>query len=280
MNKFSRRIIISQLTLIAALCWIAETVIHVVLFSKDTFLDSLILNVSIHEAYTRFLVIAAFSMLYLVIVKSQVIREKEAQIENILNNVIPVCITNKQFEIVMANDSYWAIWGKPEHEAVKCYEHRPGETCHTNDCALIQVLNGAMEYVGESKKEYNAQTHHFIVTARPFYDSTQKIAGIIESFQDITEIRRLETEKVHLIKQLRSSLEKVKQLKGFIPICASCKKIRDDKGYWNQIESYIRKHSEAEFSHGICPDCVKKLYPDIAEHVFQKKEVDTSGNST
>jgi hypothetical protein len=54
-----------------------------------------------------------------------------------------------------------------------------------------------------------------------------------------------------------------KTLKGFLPICASCKKIRDDQGYWNQVESYIMDHSEAEFSHGICPDCVKKLYPDL-----------------
>lgn len=54
-----------------------------------------------------------------------------------------------------------------------------------------------------------------------------------------------------------------KTLKGFLPICASCKKIRDDQGYWNQIESYIMDHSEAEFSHGICPECVNKLYPDL-----------------
>jgi hypothetical protein len=54
-----------------------------------------------------------------------------------------------------------------------------------------------------------------------------------------------------------------KTLKGFLPICASCKKTRDDKGYWNQIELYIRDHSEAEFSHGICPDCAKELYPDL-----------------
>lgn len=54
-----------------------------------------------------------------------------------------------------------------------------------------------------------------------------------------------------------------KVLKGFLPICAPCKKIRDDQGYWNQIESYIKEHSEAEFSHGICPDCAKKLYPEI-----------------
>ena len=57
----------------------------------------------------------------------------------------------------------------------------------------------------------------------------------------------------------------MKKLSGLLPICASCKKIRDDKGYWNQIESYIHDHSEAEFSHGICPDCFKRLYPDLYE---------------
>jgi hypothetical protein len=61
--------------------------------------------------------------------------------------------------------------------------------------------------------------------------------------------------------ELSTVISEIRQLKGILPICASCKKIRDDKGYWNQIESYIRDHSEAEFSHGICPDCAKKLYP-------------------
>jgi hypothetical protein len=58
-------------------------------------------------------------------------------------------------------------------------------------------------------------------------------------------------------------LDEVKTLKGIIPICASCKKIRDDSGYWNQIELYIKEHSEADFSHSICPDCARKLYPDL-----------------
>lgn len=65
------------------------------------------------------------------------------------------------------------------------------------------------------------------------------------------------------IEDLQSALKRVKQLSGLLPICASCKKIRDDKGYWNQIESYIRTRSEADFSHSICPDCAKKLYPDL-----------------
>jgi hypothetical protein len=66
-----------------------------------------------------------------------------------------------------------------------------------------------------------------------------------------------------LIRELQEALSKVKTLSGLLPICASCKKIRDDKGYWNQIETYIGAHSEAEFSHGICPDCLIKLYPGL-----------------
>ena len=62
---------------------------------------------------------------------------------------------------------------------------------------------------------------------------------------------------------LQEALDNIKILKGLLPICGSCKKIRDDRGYWNLIESYIEKHSAASFSHGICPDCAAKLYPDI-----------------
>ena len=65
-----------------------------------------------------------------------------------------------------------------------------------------------------------------------------------------------------LISKLREALAKIKTLSGLVPICASCKKIRDDKGYWNRIEGYIEEHSEAEFSHGLCPDCEAKLYPE------------------
>jgi len=65
------------------------------------------------------------------------------------------------------------------------------------------------------------------------------------------------------VETLQDALKKVKLLSGFLPICASCKKIRDDKGYWNQIESYIRDHSEADFSHGICPECARKLYSEL-----------------
>jgi PAS domain S-box-containing protein len=82
--------------------------------------------------------------------------------------------------------------------------------------------------------------------------------------RDITERKRLEQEREDLVRALTEALGNVKTLRGLLPICASCKKIRDDKGYWNQIEVYVRDHSQADFSHGICPDCLVKLYPEFA----------------
>lgn len=75
-------------------------------------------------------------------------------------------------------------------------------------------------------------------------------------------------QQAELVTKLRQALAEVKTLSGLLPICSSCKKIRDDKGYWNQIESYISKHSGVDFTHGICPDCVKKLYPQFIDQLF------------
>jgi response regulator RpfG family c-di-GMP phosphodiesterase len=76
-------------------------------------------------------------------------------------------------------------------------------------------------------------------------------------------LRALVKEKEKLIGELQEAMAKVKTLSGLLPICSSCKKIRDDKGYWNQIETYIRERSEADFTHGICPKCAKMLYPGL-----------------
>ncbi|MDH4232403.1 MAG: PAS domain-containing protein [Nitrospirota bacterium] len=270
MNNFLRQKTLLNLLLIGISVWLFETFVHLIAM-KEPFLDALALEVTAHDLYLRLMIITVCCFLYLLLMQNRIIKDKESQIENILNNVIPVCITNRNYEILKANDSYWSIWGRPENKSLKCYEHRPGQSCHTENCALTRVVNGAKEFVAESKKEYANETRYFIVTARPFLDSKNKIAGIIESFQDITERKKLEDEKIALINQLQASLEKVKLLSGFIPICASCKKIRDDKGYWNQIEAYIRDHSEAEFSHGICPECAVK-YHSVLDKILPERE--------
>lgn len=85
-------------------------------------------------------------------------------------------------------------------------------------------------------------------------------------FHEIKEKQSIEKRQIQLINELQMALSKVKQLSGLLPICSSCKKIRDDKGYWNQLETYIHDHSEAEFTHSICEECAKKLYPDFHFH--------------
>lgn len=79
------------------------------------------------------------------------------------------------------------------------------------------------------------------------------------------ERKRAAQEREQLISELQEALARVKTLSGLVPICATCKKIRDDQGYWSQVETYVAKHSAAKFSHGICPDCALKLYPDFVE---------------
>ena len=95
----------------------------------------------------------------------------------------------------------------------------------------------------------------------PIRDQDGHIRGVVLVFRDISDQRRAEAEKDSMIADLKDAMGKIRTLSGMLPICSACKKIRDDKGYWNQIESYIRDHSEVEFTHGICPDCFKKLYP-------------------
>lgn len=63
--------------------------------------------------------------------------------------------------------------------------------------------------------------------------------------------------------QLEVALDKVKLLSGFLPICANCKNIRNDEGYWQDVVTYVREHSEADFTHGICPNCIRELYPEV-----------------
>jgi DNA-binding response OmpR family regulator len=81
--------------------------------------------------------------------------------------------------------------------------------------------------------------------------------------QEIAERQRAEAEREPLIAQLQEALANIRTLRGLVPICAACKKIRDDTGYWNQLESYLHTHTEGEFSHGICPTCARQLYPEL-----------------
>ncbi len=88
-------------------------------------------------------------------------------------------------------------------------------------------------------------------------------AELSDARMEIEKRKKAEEERDKVIQELRKALSEVKTLRGFLPICSSCKSIRDDQGFWNKIEFYLKEHSDAEFSHGICPKCARELYPDL-----------------
>jgi PAS domain S-box-containing protein len=108
------------------------------------------------------------------------------------------------------------------------------------------------------------------ISVSELHEKDGEKAGYVLVARDITSQKKVENENNKLIAELREAMENVKTLKGFIPICAKCKKVRDDQGYWSQIEKYISEHSEALISHGICPECAEELYGN--EEWYQQEE--------
>ena len=92
-------------------------------------------------------------------------------------------------------------------------------------------------------------------------DDSGRNLGFVIVFHDITEQKQCERDRERYIEELKSAMASIKTLSGLIPICANCKKIRTDSGYWMQVEQYVREHSDADFTHSICPQCITELYP-------------------
>jgi PAS domain-containing protein len=103
--------------------------------------------------------------------------------------------------------------------------------------------------------------HYLEVRVWPVRDRRQQATGRLILLRDVTARKQADEERERLVFELQNALVSVKTLRGLLPICANCKKVRDDAGYWHDVEEYVANHSEAEFSHGLCPDCMKKLYP-------------------
>ena len=104
---------------------------------------------------------------------------------------------------------------------------------------------------------------YYLTTVKPILADTGVVETVICTSKNITKRKLAEVALKKEHDQLLQALKEIKTLSGLLPICASCKKIRDDKGYWNQIEDFIQQRSDALFSHAICPACAKKLYPDL-----------------
>lgn len=187
---------------------------------------------------------------------------------NGLLNIIPdaLVLLSPDFKIVWANESAASETGLNASELVGqyCYQLRHNRS---EPCEVCPVQKSFQSGEAQLQEQVIPDGRIFELRAIPIGDDAE-VKEVIELARDISEAKKVEEEREALIHELQDALKEVKALSGLLPICASCKKIRDDKGYWSQIESYIADHSEAEFSHGICPECAKKLYPEVYKKMY------------
>jgi len=175
-----------------------------------------------------------------------------------------VSVHNLDQKIIRANKALVGALGSTREKVIGkyCYEvfHSNGQPW--SRCPHLQAIE-----IGKTVTKIIEENNFGIplqIQCSPYFDDNGELVGTVHMARDFTERQQAARENERLISELNRALADVKKLSGFLPICASCKKIRDDTGHWHHIETYIKEHSEAEFSHGLCPECSRKLYPYLS----------------
>jgi signal transduction histidine kinase len=197
------------------------------------------------------------------------LEESRAYLKSVIDHVShPVTVLDTECHILLMNSAarefmlgrsciispiicHWAT----HHSEIPCHED-----ASQPPCPVKEILKTGKTFTGEHV-HYRADGEQRTVeiTASPLFDAEGSVYHVVEATHDITERKRLEEEREKLIANLEEALAKIKTLRGLLPICAWCKKVRDDDGYWKQVEKYVESHSQARFTHGICPQCMEKL---------------------
>lgn len=161
------------------------------------------------------------------------------------------------------------MWSRPSYTSIVGFDAAPdmGTTVYdlfsnNSEHPSIQAHRAALE--GEARNfevwvEVRGEPRLLRGHVEPLRDASQAIRGVVGVALDLTERVRMESDRERLIEDLQRALDRVKVLSGLIPICSHCKAIRDDKGYWQQVDAFMREHSDAKLSHAICPECAQKL---------------------
>ena len=192
------------------------------------------------------------------------LRENELLLKMLLNTLPSgvIIVDPETHTITDANETAVEMIGARKEEIV-------GKICHRFICPAEEgkcpVTDLGLTIESSDRELLNAKGESISIVKTV---ASLKFDGrnyLVENFIDITERKRLERERESLITELREALARIRTLSGMLPICAACKKIRDDKGYWNQLESYISNHSDVLFSHGLCPDCAGKAMRELDE---------------
>lgn len=177
-----------------------------------------------------------------------------------------ISIKDRHGRYVFVNPEAAYIIGRPTEDIIgkDDTELFPTAVAHAmmDDDSTVMSSAGSLTYE-EHIAHSNDDSRYMLVTKGPMYNDHGEVDGMFGVARDITDLKLLQQQIAAKVVQLEAALEKVRQLEGIIPICSYCKKIRDDEKSWHQMENYISNHSEAKFSHGICPECYERELLEI-----------------
>lgn len=254
--------------LLGLFIWILDAVFDYLIFYEGTFWELLISNVPKHEIYIRssFLVCCIlFGFIAKKYTKKQILteqalRESEERFRGLAEAAFEGIGIHEKGKILEANKIIAGMLGFELPELIG-KDGMAFVAPESLDLVTEKITTGYDKPYQAllQRKDGSKFPAEILGKAIPYRERMVRVVAI----RDITEIKQAENERERLILELREALDKVKTLSGLLPICASCKKIRDDKGYWHQVEVYIRDHSEVKFSHGICPVCADNLYGNL-----------------
>jgi PAS domain S-box-containing protein len=182
-------------------------------------------------------------------------------------------IDARNYSILMANSAS-GFDGSAGSQFCYALTYNRGKPCggSGNPCPLEMVKEtGKAATVEHVHSDGTGNMNISEIHGYPIFDDKGIVTKMVEYSFDITERKRHEAERERLIIQLQSSVSRIKTLAKLLTICCSCKKIRDGNGYWSEIEDYIMRHSGTEFSHGFCPECARRMYPECCDEGGEEK---------
>jgi PAS domain S-box-containing protein len=160
-------------------------------------------------------------------------------------------------------------WRVQDAIGLKCCKLLHGTDHPVAACPLPKMLKTKKR---ESAEVETQEGRWMFISVDPIFNDAGQIISAVHITRDITQRILIQNEREILVRDLKNALAQIKTLNGLIPICSTCKKIRDDRGYWNLIESYIESHADVAFSHGICPECSDRLYGKEEWYIDMKKK--------
>ena len=250
------------------LVWTLDAVFDYLIFYEGTFWELLVFDIPKHEIWIRTAILVCF-IIFGFIVKSyikkqqlteQALRESEERFRGLSEAAFEGIGIHEKAKIIDANQMIAGMLGYelPELSGMDGMAFVAPESRQLVAEMIASDFDKPYQAVLQ-RKDGSKFPAEILGKSIPYQGRMVRVVAV----RDITELKRTEKERESLISELREALDKVQTLSGLLPICASCKKIRDDKGYWHQVEVYIRDHSEIKFSHGICPACSDRLYGDF-----------------